>query len=250
MLGKESGVRILSIYKVSREPSVETSIFTALALSENPQEFCRRLFLSGLGHTNLIGLGLLAFDAKLNLQIIAGVPNSDIGKICNPLEIAVRSSLRPENLNSIQSISIESDSNTDLAATIIPSYLSHKINGVIVIVYQGVPNATVLRNSDYIALALACELYCNALEKNPKKMLSLSLFDSGDRDDNPALTSRQMQVLELISEGKTNESIARILNYSLATIKNDVSVILAFYGVRKRSDALVMASLETKRVHA
>ena len=92
-----------------------------------------------------------------------------------------------------------------------------------------------------IALAFACEMYCS-----PKWGSAISLSRSGRRvgvhlNSEIRLSTRQKAVLEHIAEGKTNDRIARILNYSVATVKNDISAIFQYLGVTNRHDAIVEA---------
>lgn len=51
------------------------------------------------------------------------------------------------------------------------------------------------------------------------------------------LTAREIDVLKLLGEGKSNKEIARILNITEGTVKNHVSKILNQVGVRDRTQA-------------
>lgn len=60
---------------------------------------------------------------------------------------------------------------------------------------------------------------------------------------NPALlTSRQVEVLELMTKGLPNKSIARTLNVAEGTVKLHVATILRSLGARNRTDAVMQAS--------
>jgi DNA-binding NarL/FixJ family response regulator len=51
------------------------------------------------------------------------------------------------------------------------------------------------------------------------------------------LTSREIQILRLISQGLSNKEIARELGISVATVKNHVHSVLEKLGVQSRSQA-------------
>ncbi len=55
------------------------------------------------------------------------------------------------------------------------------------------------------------------------------------------LTSRQLQVLSLLCEGKPNKIIARELDLSENTVRVHVSAILSLLGVASRSEAMLVA---------
>lgn len=55
------------------------------------------------------------------------------------------------------------------------------------------------------------------------------------------LTARQLEVLSLLCEGKSNKAIARILGAAENTVRVHVSAILAQFGVGSRTEAVVAA---------
>lgn len=56
------------------------------------------------------------------------------------------------------------------------------------------------------------------------------------------LTPRQRDVLNLMTEGKSNKSIGRILKLAEPTVKNHVAAILATLKVANRTEAVIKAS--------
>ncbi|ARD48198.1 DNA-binding response regulator [Sporosarcina sp. P37] len=64
-------------------------------------------------------------------------------------------------------------------------------------------------------------------------------FDLKEEEKNP-LTEREVQVLKLISEGKTTKQIAAELFLSPGTVRNYVSTILDKLGVRNRIEAITL----------
>jgi DNA-binding CsgD family transcriptional regulator len=65
---------------------------------------------------------------------------------------------------------------------------------------------------------------------------------TGDIIGHSALSRRQLEVLRLLGEGKTNKEIARTLGRSPNTIKLHVSAILRQLRFRNRTEAAVLAS--------
>jgi DNA-binding NarL/FixJ family response regulator len=55
------------------------------------------------------------------------------------------------------------------------------------------------------------------------------------------LTDRELQILKLVSEGKTNAAIGYELGISAQTVKNHVTSILRKLAVNDRTQAVVMA---------
>ncbi|ARJ38849.1 DNA-binding response regulator [Sporosarcina sp. P21c] len=64
-------------------------------------------------------------------------------------------------------------------------------------------------------------------------------FDMKEEEKNP-LTEREVQVLKLVSEGKTTKQIAAELFLSPGTVRNYVSTILDKLGVRNRIEAITL----------
>ena len=55
------------------------------------------------------------------------------------------------------------------------------------------------------------------------------------------LTSREIEVLKLLGQGKSNREIARLLNITEGTVKNHVTRVLNQVGVRDRTQAALWA---------
>lgn len=68
----------------------------------------------------------------------------------------------------------------------------------------------------------------------------VTMHEKGKRDDN-SLTSREIEVLELIAEGMINKEIAKKLYISEKTVKNHVSSIFRKLNVSDRTQAAIYA---------
>lgn len=53
------------------------------------------------------------------------------------------------------------------------------------------------------------------------------------------LTDRQIEVLALLMKGRSNKSIAKILNMAVPTVKNHVTVVLKALNVTSRTEAVI-----------
>lgn len=60
-------------------------------------------------------------------------------------------------------------------------------------------------------------------------------------ETDPALTSRELEVLKLLAKGASNKEIAKVFRVSEGTVKNHVSNILMRLGLRDRTQAAVYA---------
>jgi DNA-binding NarL/FixJ family response regulator len=59
---------------------------------------------------------------------------------------------------------------------------------------------------------------------------------------NLGLTERQLDVLALMMQGKSNKAICRVLNLAVPTVKNHVTAILRALKVSNRTEAVVAVS--------
>jgi DNA-binding NarL/FixJ family response regulator len=89
-----------------------------------------------------------------------------------------------------------------------------------------------------VECALRGELYCS---KRIAGILSRYIAaiprQSSRPDQQPALTSREDQVLDLLAEGMSNKEIGRALQICDATVKNHVHNILDKLRVHRRGEA-------------
>lgn len=75
---------------------------------------------------------------------------------------------------------------------------------------------------------------------NGKRIYSPELIDIAFETDNP-LTSREIEIVQLLADGKTTKSIAEELHLSDGTIRNYVSIVLEKLGVSNRIEAIKKA---------
>ena len=233
----------MSSFRISREPSLEAFIYTALAAQRSPQEFCRELYFGGLGQAKIINVCILAFDSKSQLRTLGSFPPPATatdaigpGFLGLAIDEYALESFKTENREFVRTYDLETDGHF-CSLTAVPSYLTHKTNGVLVILSSGTAKTPALGKAEFLALALACELYCSDGVGNFRKIKTNSTSLSEPRSGVESLSQRQLEILAMIKEGNTNESIARRLKYSLATIKKEISIIFTLLGVNNREAA-------------
>jgi DNA-binding NarL/FixJ family response regulator len=71
-------------------------------------------------------------------------------------------------------------------------------------------------------------------------ILAKLYFDSLELDDISALTDRQLKVLDEMAIGKTNAQIARTLNVSESTVKQECVRLFKVLGVSTRQRAVAV----------
>ena len=76
----------------------------------------------------------------------------------------------------------------------------------------------------------------------PRYLAVSSPSGCGDAGNASRLTGRQLQVLNLLAEGKPNKLIARALGVTEATVKLHVSAILRELRARNRTEAVINAT--------
>jgi DNA-binding NarL/FixJ family response regulator len=54
----------------------------------------------------------------------------------------------------------------------------------------------------------------------------------------PSLSERELEVMRLVAEGRTNDQIARSLGTSVSTVKAQLSALFAKLGARDRASAV------------
>lgn len=93
-------------------------------------------------------------------------------------------------------------------------------------------------------IANAAALAMSSLDRRRKRRVAPGSLHSEKLLD--GLTSRQMEVLKFLAEGKTNAEIARLMRLSPNTIKLHVSAVLRCLNVGTRTQAAILASTALK----
>jgi DNA-binding CsgD family transcriptional regulator len=91
----------------------------------------------------------------------------------------------------------------------------------------------------YLGLVAVCFLITGFLIARPRMALPASLKPEAISHPSPIhqLTQRELQILELIAEGKTNKEIAAVFYIEVSTVKTHVNNIYTKLSVRNRMEA-------------
>lgn len=98
----------------------------------------------------------------------------------------------------------------------------------------------VLEGEIALVRSIASELL-QRLASDTERVAAKSLSETSHAPVTEALTSRELQVLELLALGQTNRQIARSLNIGEGTAKNHVQRIRGKLGATDRTSAAVLA---------
>jgi DNA-binding NarL/FixJ family response regulator len=102
---------------------------------------------------------------------------------------------------------------------------------------------SIYRGGHHITPALASRLLWHLIAQSP------ALLANGKCNDPIRLTSRERQVLGLLSEGLSNQEIASKLGISILTIKQFTNLIYSKMGVRNRMEAAAALRKSQQRAH-
>jgi DNA-binding CsgD family transcriptional regulator len=182
----------------------------------------------------MVGAAIVSLDYNAELTVVGRFGSQSITDSIAALKQEVEVATRQKHEESIRVIKYLD--NISLVA-LIPSPPSAATAGAICLFFEDQADLAEIDHETQLLLSFACELYCSpywSYQNTSTRVKRHSL----DGDEIKSLTQRQILVLELIADGKTNERIAKILNYSVATIKNDISMIFRFFNVDDRNQAV------------
>lgn len=93
--------------------------------------------------------------------------------------------------------------------------------------------------SGYLLKDSSSEELANSIRRimNGERIFSPELMDDGYDEENP-LTEREMDVLQLVANGKNTKEIASQLSITYGTVRNYISTIMVKLGVTNRIEAI------------
>jgi DNA-binding NarL/FixJ family response regulator len=104
-------------------------------------------------------------------------------------------------------------------------------------------DATLAELLDAVEGAMADEVPCRPAVAAVLLRRVASLRREGGPIEGRALTPRELEIVSLIADGRSNKEIARSLQIEVATVKNHVHNILEKLGVARRTEAVAAARL-------
>ena len=100
---------------------------------------------------------------------------------------------------------------------------------------------TTLVNSIKSCLSGGMSIHDQVAAKLMPKLLKKENMPEKERDQTVVLTTREIEILKKIGQGKTNKEISRELLLSVGTIKNHITQILAKLELRDRTQLAIYA---------
>jgi DNA-binding CsgD family transcriptional regulator len=133
-----------------------------------------------------------------------------------------------------------SESHLDFIA--VPFTPASEVQGALGLSFRHRARASEVSETDIQLLSLLAELM--AINSMPRirtsGILAKLYFDSLQLEDVSALTTRQLRVLDEMAIGKTNSQIARTLNVSESTVKQECVRLFKVLGVSTRQRAVAI----------
>jgi DNA-binding NarL/FixJ family response regulator len=105
-------------------------------------------------------------------------------------------------------------------------------------------NATTREIADAVRALARGESMLPRPERSPShgnRVTQLDAFFASNQPDDPILTKREQEVLQLFANGKSTVEVARTLTISQKTVKNHLTSVYQKLNVRDRTEAVLLA---------
>ena len=221
------------------------ALLLSFAVSHNASDFCRFLTVvtfRDLGATAAI-MARVEADGILRFTGQYGQTQADAdGGANHEAQIALLK--QSITMGRVQQASVDLGLSVDaeLDFLAIPFTPTSEVQGALGLAFRHRARASEVSEADIRLLSLLAELM--AINSMPRirtsGILSKLYFDSLELDDVSALTTRQLRVLDEMAIGKTNAQIARALNVSESTIKQECVRLFKVLGVSTRQRAVAI----------
>jgi DNA-binding CsgD family transcriptional regulator len=221
------------------------ALLLSFAVSHNASDFCRFLTVVAfrdLGATSAI-MARVEPDGILRATGQYGQSQAEADGDSN-LESQAALLKQSITMSRVQQASVDVGLNPDTALDFmaIPFTPTSEVQGALGLSFRHRARAAEVSEADIRLLSLLAELI--AINSMPRirtsGILSKLYFDSLELDDVSALTNRQLRVLDEMAIGKTNAQIARTLNVSESTIKQECVRLFKVLGVSTRQRAVAI----------
>ncbi len=185
-----------------------------------------------------LGAFLLAFD---DLEFIGEAESGEKAiAVCEDLQPdVVMMDLKMPGMGGLAAIQVIRDQFPQIRVIALTSFKDQEtVQGAL----KAGANGYLLKNATAEELARAIRAaYIGQTTLAPEATQVLFQGDPTPKVEDYGLTERELEVLALIVQGKTNPQIAEDLVISLSTVKFHVSAILAKLGARSRTEVVAIA---------
>jgi DNA-binding CsgD family transcriptional regulator len=226
------------------------ALLLSFAISHNASDYCR--FLTVVAFRDLGAISTIITrvepDGKLHAAGQYGQPRPDFtgaygsSQQFRLLKQAITLS-NPQHGSLSAAPSPENGPQPTFEFMAIPFSSGSEVQGALGLTYRYKAKGLEVSATDVELLSLLSELIAiNTLPRmRTSGALSKLYFDSSDLEEISAITHRQLRVLDEMAIGKTNGQIARSLNMSESTIKQESGRVFKILGVNSRQRAVSVA---------
>jgi DNA-binding CsgD family transcriptional regulator len=220
------------------------ALLLSFAISHNASDFCRFLTVVAFRDLGAVAsvIARVEPDGKLRATGQYGQtrPAFDGAFSSQRQEEMLKLSITMGRVQQASQAGQAIDADLDFLA--IPFAPSSEVQGALGLSFRHRARANEVSATDLELLSLLSELI--AINSRPRirtsGLLPKLYFDSIELDEVSALTNRQLRVLDEMAIGKTNAQIARTLNVSESTVKQECVRLFKVLGVSTRQRAVAI----------
>lgn len=221
------------------------SLLLSFAISHSASDFCRFLTVVAFREFGAKSALLVRVEADSKLRTVGhyGLPRPDAGGFMQNTP-QIREMKRAITHNRVIEVeNLQDIGQGDDGFIAIPFSSRGDLLGSIGITFRGKIEASDIPDAELELLRLLAELIAvNSLPRmRAEGLLAKLYFDEEDPSRFSSITHRQLRVLDEIAVGKTNSQIAKELNVSESTIKQESVRIFRILGVNSRQRAVSIA---------
>ena len=216
------------------------ALLLSFAISHNASDFCRFITVVALREFGATSAIMVRVEADRSLRSVGqfGQPRpADSLRLPNTANIrAIKKSMATQKLVEVQETTPEGEQSGLFIA--MPFSPTGDVPGALGITFR--KNPVLIPEAELELLKLLSELIAvNSLPRmRASGLLSKLYYDTENLEEVSAITPRQLRVLDEMAIGKTNGQIARSLNVSESTIKQESVRIFRILGVNTRQRAV------------
>lgn len=218
------------------------ALLLSFAISHNASDFCRFITVVALRDFGAVSALMVRVEANAPLRSVGqyGQPRPDQNRpLPNTAQIrAIKKAIANRELVKLEQLDPRGEKTEGFIA--LPFSPTGDVPGALGITFRRELSSFQIPEAELELLQLLSELIAvNSLPRiRSTGLLSKLYFDAGDLEEISAITHRQLRVLDEMAIGKTNGQIARSLNVSESTVKQESVRIFRILGVNTRQRAV------------
>jgi len=221
------------------------ALLLSFAISHNASDFCRFITVVAFREFGAKSSMLIRVEADSSLRTVGNYGTTrpdESGPMRSTAQVrALKQSITHNRIIEMSDVKDESGRSDTFIA--IPFNPRGSVLGALGLTFRGNLNLSEIPEAEIELLRLLSELISvNSIPRmRAEGLLSKLYFDELEKDSVGSITHRQLRVLDEIALGKTNAQIAKELNVSESTIKQESVKIFRILGVSSRQRAVSVA---------